>query len=449
MLSTWATLPCATSSARQARSSTPIAICAATRASARSARSRSQAEPRHAAARADQPANERRVGDRRLDPTASVAGWTRHRARGTRADRERTDVVERDDRAAADRDALDGDRWEPAPRDRRAVATRATAGSPSTISETSVLVPPMSKATARSIPLRRASSETAATPAAGPDITVASGRHARRLGWHHATRRTGPRTTGSVDRAGDRLLKPLQVVRVLSWTAAFSAVAAARSYSRASGLTSWDSDTATRPGERVADAPLVLGVGVGVQQAHRHRLDPLAVTQRRKSASCSPSSGRVTAPSAAQRSSQLVGQLGGHDRRQAGPVARGRRDRRALAVRSRSTSANPRVVTRPVRAKSPSRIAFVTCVVPCTTSASPRHAELDDRRARRSGPASRGSLARPQRRSARGDQATMSANVPPVSIPTRHVPGVGSGSRRSRRGPGPWAIVRRNRCERG
>ena len=53
--------------------------------------------------------------------------------------------------------------------------SRAVATSPPSRSATSVLVPPMSNETARSIRSRRASRADAATPAAGPDITVASG----------------------------------------------------------------------------------------------------------------------------------------------------------------------------------------------------------------------------------------------------------------------------------
>ena len=52
---------------------------------------------------------------------------------------------------------------------------RAMAGAPPSTKATSVLVPPMSNATACSIPVRRARWLTAATPAAGPDMTVRSG----------------------------------------------------------------------------------------------------------------------------------------------------------------------------------------------------------------------------------------------------------------------------------
>ena len=47
---------------------------------------------------------------------------------------------------------------------------------PSTIRQTSVVVPPMSKVSIRDVPSWRAMLTDAETPAAGPDIAITSGR---------------------------------------------------------------------------------------------------------------------------------------------------------------------------------------------------------------------------------------------------------------------------------
>ena len=149
--------------------------------------------------------------------------------------------------------------------------------------------------------------------------------------------------------------QPARYSRALeSRTATFSAVAAARSYSRASALTSWDRETLRRPRAASPTRRSCVGVGVGVQQAHGHRLDAgLAATHAAQRMPAARSSSSVV-PSRRERSARRArtsARGGTIAARRAGRP--GRRDRHATVAPMRRTSAKPRVVTSAVRAKCP------------------------------------------------------------------------------------------------
>ena len=123
------------------------------------------------------------VGDRRLGAALAVAGRARNRTGARRADMQDAALVDPRDRAAAGADAGDVEAVE---RDRVAgdAAVRWPGpAAPSTISEMSVLVPPMSNGIRLPSPTSRAAWTLPATPPAGPDSTApAASRPASAIG---------------------------------------------------------------------------------------------------------------------------------------------------------------------------------------------------------------------------------------------------------------------------
>ena len=132
-------------------------------------------------------------------------------------------------------------------------------------------------------------------------------------------------------------------------------------------------------GEDRADAPLVLGVDVGVQQADRDRLDALAPQERgRRRAPTPSSSGDSTSPCGPSRS--RTSKRGRAGRAAAASRTACRRASGRIWRAISSMSRKPSVVTKPLRAILPSMIAFVATVVAWTTK--PTCAALRRRRRR-------------------------------------------------------------------
>ena len=176
-------------------------------------------------------------------------------------------------------------------------------------------------------------------------------------------------------------------------------------------------------GEDRADALLVLGVEVGVEEADGDRVDPelaqpagerahLVLVERAARRCRRPPSARRPRSAAAAR------------RAAAACARRGRTCAGSAAAAARARRGSPRVVTSAVSAPRRCRTAFVATVVPCTTSLDrgrrarcPRARRRPRPRPGRSSAASRAACA-PGRRPSASWRIT-SVNVPPTSTPIR------------------------------
>ena len=150
-----------------------------------------------------------------------------------------------------------------------------SSGSPSWTMQDLAVVPPMSKHRRRSSPSRRANQLPASAPAAGPDST-------RRIG---AAAASSADTTPPLDSiisteppkpcAGQPLLQLVEVRPDHGMVAALQAVVIMRGYSRIWGEISDEMHTGTPSSRRRCSrhGPLVVGVGVGVDEADTDRVD--------------------------------------------------------------------------------------------------------------------------------------------------------------------------------
>ena len=255
-----------------------------------------------------------------------------------------------------------------------------------------MLVPPMSKLTASAKPHAAA--------------IVGRGAHAARRARQQQRRRRAARRRSTGTSPPADVITSASGANAASWRRygahtgsrnASTTVVTMRSYSRNSGLTSCEHTTSSRPrrAQRAGDGALVRGVEIGVQQAHRDRVDVVGDAR-----AAAPSKGSISSPRASSRPDTSKRSVAGHERLRAGRRT-GRTATAGPGVRSRSRRRSP--ASRSARRARPRRSssAFVATVVPCaSTSTRPPAVDRVDRRARPRAPDRRASTRpwRPGRR---------------------------------------------------